>query len=246
MLKHEGVSSFFKGLNSPLFTVPGIYAVMLGSYEMARWAQGIGIDDEMTIKQGMMAGACAGLATCCMLTPMELVKCKMQMEFAPEKANKSSAFQVMKNIVKTQGIRTLYRGNLITICREVPGMAVYFGVYEYLKMWLNDRYGHGPVIPLIAGGISGFVGWVFCYPQDTIKTRLQCDIGVVRQYPSLKWLKDGGIVNCAKDIYINEGFKGFWRGFSAIAVRSILSEAVSFFVYENVKNHLKDKFWKEV
>lgn len=86
------------------------------------------------------------------------------------------------------------------------------------------------------GGIAGLACWVVCYPQDLMKTKIQCDVGPNGgKYPHHKYIRDGGIINCAKDIYRHEGYYGFWKGFSACTVRAILANACMFFAYEEAQ-----------
>jgi len=238
MLLNEGISSFYLGIASPLYNIPLCYAISLGSYEMGRWALGLGFHEQMSFMQGAISGTWAGITSCIVLTPMELVKCKLQMEILPEGAKKTTAMAMTKKIIKSQGIRGLYRGNLICILREIPGCAVYFGAYEYIKGFITEKYNAPQFAPFMAGDIAGFVSWIVSYPQDAIKTRLQLDLGPIKKYESHKFWKDGGIISCTKDIWKTEGMKGFWRGFSACALRSVVSEAFSFFVYEKSKKFL--------
>ena len=239
MTANEGVLSLYKGISSPLFNVPLIYAVFFGAYETGKWLQGISPLDKLSTHQSMIAGACAGFAVCGIMTPVELIKCRLQMEGTGRKVQTDTAFGMAKQIYRTSGIRGLYKGNLITILREIPAGAVYFGSYEYAKKNLRSMYGDSQLIPLVAGGIAGLLSWVVSYPQDIVKTKLQCDDGITRLYPQHKYLRDGGIVSCAKNVWNQGGFRGFFKGFSACSIKAVVAEGVTFFVYENTRKHLK-------
>ena len=48
------------------------------------------------------------------------------------------------------------------------------------------------------------------------------------------FLPDGGVINCGKHIYKTEGWQGFWRGFSACAVRAVVANSFMFATYEHI------------
>ncbi len=83
----------------------------------------------------------------------------------------------------------------------------------------------------VSGGVGGFTCWVVQYPQDVIKTRLQVSKKI--EFPKYSILMpDGGFINCGKYIYKSEGWRGFWRGFSACATRAIIANSFMFAAYE--------------
>jgi len=235
----EGFGALYKGISSPLFNVPLIYAVYFGTYEIGKWLQGVKIQENPTMTQAMVAGAGAGFAVCSIMTPVELIKCRLQMAGTGVKGKTITALAMAKKIIKEHGVREIYKGNLITLCREIPATAVYFGTYEYLSRKLKIKYGEINWIPIVAGGVAGLLSWIVSYPQDIIKTKLQCDAGAVRSYSNNKLIKDGGIINCTKEIMKQKGISGFTKGFSACAIKAVLAEAATFFVYENMKKHVK-------
>jgi len=237
MVKKEGVGSLYKGITSPLFNVPLIYAIYFGAYEGGKWLQGLKPTDDLTIQQAMIAGATAGFAVTSVMTPVELVKCRLQMEGTGIKGKTISAMRMAKTIVKKSGPRELYKGGIITLLREVPATAVYFGAYEYARKELKKVYGDKQYVPVIAGGVAGLLSWIVSYPQDIVKTKLQCDSGVVRRYANNRRFKDGGIISCAREIWGLKGVTGFTKGFSACSLKAIIAEGATFFVYENMKKY---------
>jgi len=62
---------------------------------------------------------------------------------------------------------------------------------------------------------------------------------VIRKYPQNKFVKDGGIITCAGDIWRRGGVSGFTKGFSACSIKAVLAEALTFFVYEKTKSYAK-------
>jgi len=236
IISKEGVKSFYKGVYSPLYSVPVINAIVFGSYEMARRVLNSNSEGDMTLLQGMLAGSFAGLVNCIAVTPVELIKCRQQMEGLGYKAKETTSWEMIRKIVRREGISGLYKGNLITILREMPAYAAQFGTYEILKNYLSSIYGQSNVINFSCGALAGFSCWVFSYPQDIIKTKIQLDFGgAVKKYAPHHLFKDGGIINCAKDIYRHEGFRGFWRGFSACTMRAMIANAFTFVAYEEAK-----------
>jgi len=239
IITKEGPLALYKGIRSPLYNVPLIYAFYFGSFELGKCIQGIGLNDNITWYQSMVAGGFSGLLSTIVLTPIELVKCKLQMEGEGKKIKTSTGLTMTKSIVKVEGVKGLYRGGVITVLREVPGNAVYFGLYDVILHHFTENYGHSTGGVLCAGAAAGFFSWVMVYPQDILKTKLQCDVGNgVRKYPSHKLWIDGGIINCAKEIYKADGLRGFTKGISACSVKGIVAEASTFLVYEKVKRYI--------
>lgn len=74
-----------------------------------------------------VAAAVAGAALSVILSPTELIKCRMQM------AQFDSPIRCLQNVLQTEGLQGLSRGFIPTLCREVPGNAIFFTVYEGLR-----------------------------------------------------------------------------------------------------------------
>ena len=233
MIIQEGPSSLYKGIASPLYNVPIIYSLCFGSYEMALWALNVSFKKDPTIWQATIAGSWAGFVISFVLTPMELIKCRQQMEGVGQKIVTTKSLDMAKQIFQTNGIKEFFKANTLTIIREVPGNAVYFASYVYLKNTLKSQLGDGSFNTITVGGIAGLLSWVVSYPQDVVKTKIQCD--VTNMYKRHKYFNDSGIIDCWKKIIKNEGFSGFWKGFSACALRATFAEAVTFSVYDSFR-----------
>lgn len=119
-------------------------------------------------------------------------------------------------IVKNLGIVGLYKGASACLLRDVPFSAIYFPAYAHLK---RDVFGESPqkrlgVLQLLtAGAIAGMPAAYLTTPCDVIKTRLQVEARKGDQVYN-------GLVDCAKKVYKEEGFKAFFKGGLARILRS--------------------------
>ena len=91
-----------------------------------------------------------------------------------QKIYKSSP-DCMKAIYKQKGIQGLYKGNVSLLLREVIGYSAQFAAYEWVKgFYVNPQRPHLTFLQsLVVGPVSAVIGWIFSYPQDIIKTKLQ-------------------------------------------------------------------------
>jgi len=96
---------------------------------------------------GFLSGAILGVFYGFFLNPFEVYKCKNQ------------AFQIIKQQVNWMN------GMNWTLCREISGFSIYFGVYE--KM-MDEKY---PI--WLSGGISGSLSWMISFPFDHYKSHAQ-------------------------------------------------------------------------
>ena len=101
----------------------------------------------------------------------------------------------------------LTKGKVSNLARESIANMCYFGGYFYCKNELKFS-------PLISGGIAGLLNWTLTYPIDVIRTRQMAN-------------------NISIKKAINQG--NLWKGYSACAIRAIIVNSVSFYVYEKCK-----------
>ncbi|XP_049339802.1 mitochondrial glutamate carrier 1 [Astyanax mexicanus] len=128
-------------------------------------------------------------------------------------AARPSATRITLNLLRTQGLRGLYRGTGATLLRDVPFSMIYFPLFAKLNA-VGRRGGlHGnpqeraPFMQsFMAGCGAGSVAAVAVTPLDVIKTRLQT-------------LQKGegedsyrGIIDCVRRILRREGPLAFLKG----------------------------------
>ena len=157
----RGILSLYRGLSSPLLGSMAENALLFWAYNHCqRFLVTInGGDDKLSLLHLSLAGAGAGAVVPFVLTPVELIKCRLQVQ-----NNAAAGFRAYKGpidvivqTVRTEGIaRGLYRGHTSTLLREIPGNFVWYGLYEGVCLTMTPEGGTkddlGPAVHLLGGG----------------------------------------------------------------------------------------------
>ncbi|XP_076809940.1 solute carrier family 25 member 48-like isoform X2 [Clavelina lepadiformis] len=119
------------------------------------------------------------------------------------------------DVYRRNGIRGIYRGAPTMIIRDVPGYTVFLVPYDSLREYFigdHDSKLAALVASAWAGGLTGAISWGVMHPVDTVKSRLQADIGRKTQ-------KYRGFWHCTVSIYREHGMSAFFRGLTLNALR---------------------------
>lgn len=183
---------------------------------------------QYSIGQIASAGAFSAVPMTLITAPFERVKVLLQIqgqkELAPgEKPKYSGGVDVVRQLYKEGGIRSVYRGSAMTLARDAPGSAAYFGTYEYIKRQMSPKDAEGNITGdlslgaiLVAGGAAGVAMWIPVFPVDTVKSRIQSDPG----RPTI-----GGTIG---HLYRNGGIRSFFPGFGPAIARAVPANAATF------------------
>ena len=199
--------NLYKGISAPLIGVGIEKAIVFGTYNYMK-----SITDNIPL-----SGAISGLTASIVISPYERIKILKQ---------NSQVIQF-----KDLNIRFLFKGLSATFTREVPGFAIYFSVYEYLKKtnFTNHNKQIDYTSSFLYGGLSGLTAWTCIYPQDKIKTIFQSGTENNKNNNTIKT-----IINT---IYKNGGIKNFYGGFGWAASRAVLLHSGTFCMMEYLNNH---------
>lgn len=175
------------------------------------------------------AGAFSGIGTGTVLTPVEFVKGRVQVN--PKKY--PSVPSAVKTVLKEEGAKALYNGYSATLAREVPGNAMWFLTYELALRNLFIPMGKTrDDAPWYAFPCSGAVGGVFYwgtfYPTDVIKTRMQTD----PTYASLS------LPAAFRRVYKEGGVGALYLGIGITLARAAPANATIFGLYEAANRNL--------
>jgi mitochondrial ornithine carrier protein len=256
--------SLYRGISAPLLGAAVETSSLFFSYRVAQEAvinstpalrvrrdQNPNEKVQLPFLHLVACGAASGAFTSLLLTPIELVKCKMQVPMPvpqsdiatklayPTTVRPPGALQLISTIFRTQGILGFWHGQLGTLIRETGGSAAWFGSYEGVKM-LFLRYDQAVSTlsdvkvwqQMAAGAVAGMSYNFIFYPADTIKSRMQTS-----HTDALSGTAKMTFLNTGKDLWREQGLKGFYRGCGITVFRAAPSSAIIFSIYEALRKY---------
>ena len=216
ILRNEGFRGLYAGVLPQLIGVAPEKAIKLTVNDLVRTRFTDQKTGAIQFPAEMLAGGTAGFCQVIFTNPLEIVKIRLQVQGELAKRSdavpKRSAMWIIRNL----GIVGLYKGAPACLLRDGPFSAIYFPTYAHLK---KDFFGESPqkklgVVQLLtAGAIAGMPAAYLTTPFDVIKTRIQVE---ARKGEATY----NGLVDAARKIWRDEGFKAFWKGGPARIVRS--------------------------
>lgn len=130
-IKTDGYMSLYRGISAPLIGSMAECAVLFVVYSEIKKQLGEKPGEPpLTLLQMSISGGIAGGFTPFVLTPFELVKCRLQTVGEGFRTYKGPMDVVIQTIKEEGFFRGLYRGNMSMLLREVPGNFCWYGVYE--------------------------------------------------------------------------------------------------------------------
>jgi len=174
--------------------------------------------------------------------PIERVKLLIQNQDEMIKAGRlqtpyTSIRECFVRVVKTEGVFSLWRGNLANVIRYFPTQALNFSFKDFFKRQFGydkkrDGYGKWFAGNLASGGAAGACSLTFVYSLDYARTRLANDAksskgGGERQF--------NGLIDVYRKTLKTDGIAGLYRGFTISCVGIIVYRGLYFGLYDSLK-----------
>ncbi|KAK0402355.1 hypothetical protein QR680_016289 [Steinernema hermaphroditum] len=178
-------------------------------------------------------GCLSGSAVMCITNPIWVTKTRLCLQYETEGPKKyRSMWDCMKQIVRNEGIKGLYKGFAPGILGTTHG-AVQIMAYNYLK----DRHYVKYNIPadsklstmdyLVFSIVSKVFATTTTYPYQVLRTRLQD-----------QHVKYDGVMDVIRTTMKAEGISGLYKGMLMANIRVLPAAMVTFVTFENVKHFL--------
>ncbi|OMJ14583.1 Phosphate carrier protein, mitochondrial [Smittium culicis] len=162
------------------------------------------------------------------VTPLDLVKCRLQVD----KNMYSGIFNGWSTIAKSSGVRGLYTGGIPTIIGYSMQGAAKYGFYDYFKYKYASIMGeeftnkYRTALYLASSASAEVIADVFLCPMEAMKVKEQTSL--TKFAPSFL----AGV----KNVYKSDGISGFYRGITPLWLRQIPYTMVKFATFETTVN----------
>ncbi|KAI1208473.1 mitochondrial carrier [Annulohypoxylon truncatum] len=236
----------YAGVSAPLVGVTPMFAVSFWGYDVGQRIvtslSSPSPSGTLSIAQISTAGFLSAIPMTAITAPFERVKVILQVQGQRLKPGEEPKYKggldVVRQLYRDGGARSVFRGSVATFARDGPGSAAYFAAYEYIKRRLTPLdpetgkpKGELSLLAITAaGGAAGVAMWIPVFPIDTIKSRLQTAEGKV---------SIGGVF---KEVYGRGGVKAFFPGFGPALARAVPANAATFLGVELAHQFFRKMF----
>ncbi|KAJ0088811.1 hypothetical protein Patl1_31422 [Pistacia atlantica] len=230
ILKLEGLAGLYRGIGAMGLGAGPAHAVYFSVYELCKEYFSRG-DPNNSVAHAV-SGVCATVASDAVITPMDVVKQRLQLKSSPYKG----VADCVKKVLVEEGIGAFYASYRTTVLMNAPFTAVHFATYEAAKRGLMELdpesvSDESLVVHATAGAVAGALAAVVTTPLDVVKTQLQCQ-GVC----GCDRFSSGSIGNVIDTIVRKDGYRGLMRGWIPRMLFHAPAAAICWSTYEASKS----------
>jgi hypothetical protein len=177
----------------------------------------------------VLAGGFSAATTKTMTAPLSRMTILLQVS-SDAAGSSTGLIQSLRNVIKSEGYRSLWKGNLVSVIHKVPYGSVNYYAYEYTKVrllrpiWSSDT-DPGIHVRFLCGLAGGACASSITYPLDIVRTRL-----------ATATTPGESILGTMKQIVSSEGgISALTKGLPATVLCQSLNLAVNFAIYESLQ-----------
>lgn len=200
-----------------------------------RWAHGYKDDHALPVRDLAVAAAASGAVAGFVLTPVELIKCKMQVQRMGNTAARppANAMSLIADTVRQSGISGLWHGLSGTLFREIGGGVAWFLSFELAtREFMAARQRRAPAGTVItktdlsglelasSGALAGVLYNVSLFPADSVKSLMQTERELLAQSGQAAHGPPSGFWSTLRRIYRTRGIRGLYAGVGVTCIRS--------------------------
>lgn len=254
IVEESGGRGFMRGASSIVIGCVPAHIALFTSYEYVK-GRILHEDDAHEPARAALCGASATLCHDAILTPMDVVKQRMQL------GRYQYVGDCLRSVLRREGVWGLYRSMPTTLAMNVPFGSILVASNESMKQFLGIRkirQDTRSLLPwyFLSAGLSGAVASAATQPLDVVKTRLQTQDCLVRpksdgssmreavtyagDSANLRTPKYSGFLPAVRTIIKEEGWLALYTGMMPRMLHAVPSAAMCWGTYEVVKSFLQD------
>ena len=168
----------------------------------------------------LLVGGLSGVISRTSTAPLELYKIQRQNTFIPH--------STIRDVLKKEGIRYLWKGNGTNCIRVFPQTAINYGVFEFCRQNIFNTIEDDRIKNFLAGSMGGSIAVTCTYPLETIRSRL-----------SLQTCNSHykGFLDACHNIPVTDMFRGLRMSILGFAPFTALSFSTYFTYKEYLEMH---------
>ncbi|CDR97047.1 mitochondrial carrier protein family protein, putative [Babesia bigemina] len=183
----------------------------------------------------ILGGASGCLATVC-IQPIDMVKVRIQLA-ASAGQTKISPVALFGQIVKNEGLKSMYKGLDAACARQILYTTTRLGLFRTISDKLKEKQGKDTLpfsqkcaVGLFSGAVGAFIG----NPADLALVRMQSN----QSLPLAQRKNYSGILSTVCHITKNEGVTSLWKGSTPTIVRAMALNVAMLATYDQAKEGL--------
>ena len=114
--------------------------------------------------ENFIIGGLAGITSRTLTAPIELYRIQKQNSFMPN--------ATIRDVLKKEGIRYLWKGNGVNCLRVFPQYSINWGVFKVTNKLMENTIKQNEMRNFTCGLVSGAISMISIYPLETIRTRM--------------------------------------------------------------------------
>jgi len=189
--------------------------------------------------RAFVSGAGAGVMSKTLVAPMERLKTMIQVEQLRATTTKRTAFRIIADVWKEEGLLGFFKSNAANCLRIIPNKGILFMANNFYVGLLSTP-GEKELAPfkkLIAGSLSGATLTSCIYPLEYTQALLASG-------------GFNGIIECFRSTIRDEGIRGIYRGYVPTLLGIVPYTGTMFWSYGLLKTYFsKDgplKDWQKI
>mmetsp|Transcript_22035 Transcript_22035/g.41075 ORF Transcript_22035/g.41075 Transcript_22035/m.41075 type:complete len:301 (+) Transcript_22035:98-1000(+) len=224
IVQNEGVLALWRGNLATVLIQAGSSALNFCFMDLYKKAAHDIVGDEQRFVKSFSSAALGGATAITIFYPLGLMRTKLALDMGSHpRLYPRGMRDVVQKSVQANGLTSLYQGYGVALWSVTVYRMIHLGGYDYAKSEIlsqrsMEQTSDSSQIPFlerlaVAQAVSILASTIH-YPLDSVRRRL-----MMQSDASTKRYKNA--LDCCRQIYRNEGIRGFYNGLMTSYIRSV-------------------------